>query len=290
MARAFLFASARQLHLDQSARRPALVVLPGAGGAGGDTLLALRELPEHDASALWLREVEGLDEDELAVAIDRAPGRELLARSPELGPELRALPLASEVAPPAVLATLRGLAAGAAHAGVALRPRQGMLLVLALALVSAAVAIGITRAPPVEGLPPQLAHEIVSQHLRGLALDGGCEERGGSSRDLSARLSRSMHSEVRVPAPADGSTVVCGRRSFLYAQPAAAVVYRRGAASVTLFLPGPGSAAAAEADGSIGTCAAAPEGQTVCVVRLATGLGILVGELPGPALWSVVDG
>jgi hypothetical protein len=91
-----------------------------------------------------------------------------------------------------------------------------------------------------------------------------------------------------VPSPAEGTELLCGRATFLNSQPAAAVLYRRGASTLTLFLPGAGSAAAAEAEGSLGTCAAGPEDQTVCVVKLAGGLGILVGELPGPALWSAV--
>lgn len=95
-ARAWLLALLRNLHLNRvRSERPHLVLLPSHEPTSDleeeiqnkvlpdELLLALRELPEEQASAIWLREVEGLSYEELAVAMDTPIGtvRSRLARA-----------------------------------------------------------------------------------------------------------------------------------------------------------------------------------------------------------------
>lgn len=95
-ARAWILALLRNLHLNRiRGERPHLVLLPEHEPTGNlegeiqhrvlpdELLLALRGLPEEQASAIWLREVEGFSYEELAVAMETPIGtvRSRLARA-----------------------------------------------------------------------------------------------------------------------------------------------------------------------------------------------------------------
>lgn len=95
-ARAWILALLRNLHLNRvRSERPHLLLLPEHEPTADleteiqnrvlpdELLLALRELSEEQLSALWLREVEGLSYEELAVAMETPIGtvRSRLARA-----------------------------------------------------------------------------------------------------------------------------------------------------------------------------------------------------------------
>src|SRR5262249_43835385 len=147
-ARGFLLSLARAAHLGRVDPPPPLLVIDP-----DEVALALRELPEPESTALWLTDVEGLGAVELALVMGvparawwelSGRGRAARAKRFEMPAALRAMPLAAEPAPPALEATLRGLAAGAELAS----PRGATaraLVVPALAALAAAVAVWHAR-------------------------------------------------------------------------------------------------------------------------------------------------
>lgn len=251
-----------------------------------------------------------------------------LERFRSLDLAMRDLPLASEAPPSTLAATLRGMAAAEpgpdavleasairrfaarVEAFFQLRPNvprpafgsatisrlEALLLlrpnflrpILGLATVGAAVAILVVA--PVTGSPSlALADDAVSNHLNALAMgDGsGCDVESEDPRTLAAWLRENLNHDVEVPLMA-GATLVGARRCSLLGEDTAAVVYRAGETTFSLYLPPKGSAAAAACDEEKGRCIEGRNGQTVCVIPDPGGSPwLMVGGLPSLELCSV---
>lgn len=187
---------------------------------------------------------------------------------------LRNLPLAREKAPVALRATLKGLSAGASTEKKGRKARG-----LATALAAMAAAAAMVLAPETGSFSTALAEDAVSHHLRAFAQgDGsGCDVHSDDPAELSRWLTETLGREIQVPA-LEGARLVGARRCSLLGEHAGAVVYRTEQGAVTLFFPASGGSAEAACERSPG-CTEARDGQTVCVIRDASGApGVLVGE------------
>lgn len=208
---------------------------------------------------------------------------EIVGSLEALGLGLRGLPLAREMAAPSLHATLKGLAAGASTEKKGRKARG-----LATALAAMAAAAAMVLAPETGTFSTALAEDAVSHHLRAFAQgDGsGCDVLSDDPAELSRWLTATLGREVEVPL-LDGARLIGARRCSLLGEGAGAVVYRTERGAVTLFLPSPGGNAEAACERSPG-CTDGKDGQTVCVVRGATGApGVLVGEAPADQLCAL---
>jgi anti-sigma factor RsiW len=206
-----------------------------------------------------------------------------LAEMRALGDALRGLPMAAERAPASMAATLRGLEAGASTAG---RRRWKSLVTFVAATAAAAVLV---ISPTGDGISQALADEAVSRHLRAFANGTVCEVESADPIQLEAWLAQTQGRRIDVPLQA-GVELVGARRCSLFGEAASAVVYRSGEASVTMFVPRPGSEAERACARAVGECREARDGQTVCVVASAGGPRLVVGELPAAELGAVARG
>jgi len=210
---------------------------------------------------------------------------------------LKRLPLASEAPPSSLAATLRGLAAAAssqaapapASARGAQGRRRGRLLRPVIGMAAACAAVAVLVIAPVTGSPAlALAEDAVTNHLNALASgDGsGCQFESEDPGRLAAWIHDALGHEVEVPKLA-GATLVGARRCTLLGEETAAVVYRSGDTSFSLYLPPKGSAVAAACDGT-SRCIEGRDGQTVCVIPDPAGAPwVMVGGLPSQDLCSV---
>lgn len=200
---------------------------------------------------------------------------------------LRSLPLAAEGAAPGLTGTLRGL--GASPGGAGWRAGAWRTAVrAATGAVAAVVVVALMVMEPSTGSPARaLADEAVTNHLRALSTgDGsGCQVASEDPDAISAWIADQVGRVVDVPRLA-GATLVGARRCSLLGEETAAIVYRAGDTSFSMYLPPKGSAAAAACDRS-GHCIE-KAGQTVCVLPDPNGAPMLmVGALPGQELCSV---
>ncbi|WP_373044388.1 anti-sigma factor family protein [Vulgatibacter sp.] len=202
-----------------------------------------------------------------------------------LGALLRAVPLARERAPAAVVGTLRGLEAGASSEG---RRRWRAFTGFVAAAAAAAVLV---VSPTGGGVPVALADEAVSHHLRSFANGTAWEMESTDPAQVASWLSTGLGQEVQVPTR-PGLELVGARRCSLFGERAGAVIYRDVAGTaVTMFVPAPGSAAERACERAVGECSQARDGQTVCVVEGEDGSPrVLVGELPAAQLCQVAQG
>lgn len=200
---------------------------------------------------------------------------------------LRGLPLAKEEASPALRATLRGLGAQDSK-----RPWRARVAAGASAAVLLGAVLASVLVPDTASIAQSLADEAVASHLRAFAAgDGsGCHVESESPHALASWFYERLGFQVEVPDPATAD-LVGARRCTLFGEETAAVVYRTAEAPVTVFIPPPGSAAAAACEKSMGQCTEGRYGQTVCVLPDASGAPrVVVGALPADRLCSVVAG
>jgi anti-sigma factor RsiW len=196
--------------------------------------------------------------------------RETCARLTRLGDSLRALPEAQVTAPPSARRTSRS------------RRVRWLAPPAFAAAAMLALWLGTER-----GIPPALANEAVSQHLRSFANGHACDIESSDAGELDRYLSERLGRPIRIPASLRGS-LVGARRCSLFGEHAGAVVYRENGVVVTVFLPTPGSVAARKSAEHVGGCANARDGQTVCVLPGTDAPRLAVGELPAAELSLLV--
>lgn len=199
----------------------------------------------------------------------------------DLGAAMRSLSLAREAAPASIRATLRGLEAGAT--GERWRRRRQGIGGLVAAMAAAAV---LFVSPGGGGISEALADEAVSRHLRPMARGQICDVETRDPETLERWLQERFARSIEVPVGA-GVELVGARRCSLFGEEAGAVIYRSGDATVTMFVPRPGSRAERACARAVGECTQARDGQTVCVVDSPAGPRLLVGELPAEQLGEV---
>ncbi|HEY0840491.1 MAG TPA: zf-HC2 domain-containing protein [Vulgatibacter sp.] len=247
--------------------------------------------PDEILSA-WL---DGEADDAERVVIEPHLGacaacRARLEKLEALDGALRSLPLAAEPPATSFAWILRGLAAASRSQGwrAPARTAWRTLVKTATGVAAAGILVALMVMEPSTGTPTRaLADEAVTNHLRALATgDGtGCHVASEDPGAIGAWIAEVMGREIDVPRLA-GATLVGARRCSLLGEETAALVYRSGDTSFSIYLPPKGSAAAAACDSDKSRCLERA-GQTVCVIPDPEGEPMLmVGAMPGRDLCS----
>lgn len=144
-------------------------------------------------------------------------------------------------------------------------PRRTALRVVAGGLVAAAAAAAVFAAP--RGLPPAMADELVTHHVRGFARERPCDFESSDP----AAVARWVEGELGYHAsvqPPPGARLLGARACTLDGTRTAALMYQRSSGEpLTVFVPPPGSNASAVASRlsrAHGGCTKASLGNEVC--------------------------
>lgn len=150
-------------------------------------------------------------------------------------------------------------------------------LAFAAALAAAAAALLVARP---RGFNDALAAEVERSHFRAFAGATPCEFSSGDPAQVRAWLRKAVGYDVEVPA-LEGATLLGARRCELHGVPTAALLYRRGPAGLTLFVPVPHSRAEAEASRfgeARGRCTTGKLGESICALGGRRGAAVAVAD------------
>jgi anti-sigma factor RsiW len=174
-------------------------------------------------------------------------------------------------------------------------PSRSRRAPLAFALATLAAAAALLLALPhglddwmarPRGLNDALAAEVEQHHFRAFAGASPCEFSSADPEKVRAWLDRAVGYDVEVPQ-VPGATLLGARRCKLHGVPTAALLYRKGAAGLTLFLPLRYSRAGSEASrfgDSGGRCTTGRLGESICALHGRRGATLAVSDAPADAV------